>query len=147
MEASVRVREGDRHDLPLMVRLEGESFAEPWTRQMLDDSLHAPQVTCLVAEEDGEAVGYCLFSCAADEAEVQSIAVSVGHRRRGVGRALVAALVSRARETGARRVWLEVRRANRAAAALYRSCGFTARGTRHSYYADGEDAITMARSV
>jgi GNAT superfamily N-acetyltransferase len=45
-------------------------------------------------------------------------------RRRGVGRAILAALSRRARESGAERMYLLVERANRAASALYRRASF-----------------------
>lgn len=49
-------------------------------------------------------------------------------RGRGVGRALVDAVVTFARDAGSDELRLEVTEGNDAAAALYRSCGFVANG-------------------
>jgi ribosomal-protein-alanine N-acetyltransferase len=42
---------------------------------------------------------------------------------------------------------LEVRASNTAAQRLYAGAGFERRGKRRGYYADGEDAIVMGRSL
>jgi ribosomal protein S18 acetylase RimI-like enzyme len=49
-----------------------------------------------------------------------------------------------ARSYRARHVYLEVRKSNDAALALYRSLGFASVGIRAKYYSDDEDAIEMA---
>jgi ribosomal protein S18 acetylase RimI-like enzyme len=56
---------------------------------------------------------------------VHDLAVLPAHRRRGVARALLAAVEEAARREGAAKVTLEVRLDNAPAQALYRACGFT----------------------
>ncbi len=56
---------------------------------------------------------------------VHDLAVLPAHRRRGVARALLAAVEEAARREGAAKVTLEVRPDNAPAQALYRACGFT----------------------
>lgn len=80
----------------------------------------------------------------AGEAEILTLAVVPGLRRRGRGRALLEAALARARADGARRVFLEVSAANEAAAALYGAAGFREVGLRRRYYADGTDALLLA---
>lgn len=75
-----------------------------------------------------------------------SLAVSPGHRRAGVGRALMGAALSYLRgrtET----VSLQVRVGNAEAIRLYRSFSFVERGRVKRYYPDGEDALVMALSL
>jgi len=74
-----------------------------------------------------------------------SLPVRAQARRRGLGRALLARAL--ADETGVEKVFLEVREGSRAARAFYEACGFVAVGRRRRYYADGEDAILMTRSL
>ena len=68
-------------------------------------------------------------------------------RGRGLGRALVVALLERLRGQGARRVSLEVRSRNAPAIALYRSLGFENEGVRPKYYRDGEDALVLGAAL
>jgi [ribosomal protein S18]-alanine N-acetyltransferase len=92
----------------------------------------------------GEAIGFLLAWLVADELHVIHVATAPHCRRRGVGGALMRALVTQARSRRARLVLLEVRRSNRAAISLYRAHGFSAYGVRRGYYAEGsEDAIEM----
>ncbi|MBM4295331.1 MAG: GNAT family N-acetyltransferase, partial [Deltaproteobacteria bacterium] len=65
-------------------------------------------------------------------------------RRRGVGRALLAEALRRAREEGAGAAWLEVRPSNTDALKLYESFGFMEVGVRPKYYGDNqEDALVL----
>ncbi len=80
----------------------------------------------------------------AGEAELGNLAVARGWRRRGVGRRMLDWALARARERGARRIFLEVRLSNRAAQALYERRGFVQVGLRRRYYrAPTEDARVL----
>lgn len=70
---------------------------------------------------------------------VLALGVHPERQRRGVGRALMHALIERAREAGLTRLELYVRADNERAIALYRSCGFEHEGTRARFVrlADG----------
>jgi ribosomal-protein-alanine N-acetyltransferase len=91
--------------------------------------------------------GFLLAWDVADEVHLLDLVVARPARRAGVGFALVEALLAHARERGARLVLLEVRRSNAAAQALYRKAGFATDGERPAYYADGEDAILMQKTL
>jgi ribosomal-protein-alanine N-acetyltransferase len=108
-----------------------EEIARPWSRLW-------------VARDDaGAIVAFLVAWHVADELHVLNVATDARRRRRGFGRALVAACVAYAREERLRHVLLEVRRSNAAAIALYRGAGFFAMGVRPRYYPDDEDAIEM----
>ena len=61
----------------------------------------------------------------AEDCELEDLFVSPDARRGGLGRALVAAAIDRARERGARRIALDTAERNEAAVSLYRSFGFS----------------------
>lgn len=97
-----------------------------------------------VDDEDGRLVGYGVCSVVADEGEILNLAVEPRARRRGVGTALIAAMLDWLRARGSSRVFLEVRRSNEAAIGVYRQAGFIPLGTRYGYYRHPrEDALTM----
>jgi ribosomal protein S18 acetylase RimI-like enzyme len=62
---------------------------------------------------------------AAEDCELEDLFVSADARRSGLGRALLAAAIERARERGVRRIALDTAERNEAAVALYRSFGFS----------------------
>jgi ribosomal-protein-alanine N-acetyltransferase len=86
-----------------------------------------------------------------DEAELLTIATHPGHRRRGLGRAALAAFESEARARGAAIAHLEVAAENAPAIALYDVAGYRRTGLRRGYYrsADGApvDAVLMAKAL
>lgn len=73
--------------------------------------------------------------------------VAAGHRRRGVGRALLEQAVAWARDSRVRKLELHVFPHNAPAIALYERFGFVREGFRHAHYRRGDgfvDAILMA---
>ncbi|MBP1612417.1 MAG: ribosomal-protein-alanine N-acetyltransferase [Acidobacteria bacterium] len=133
-------------DLDRLLAVERECFAEPWSRALLDDELRGGpgHVALGVAGADGSLDAAALARLAVGTLEIQSVAVRPRARGRGLGRALVRALLERARAARAERADLEVRAGNAAAIALYASEGFVPVGRRRRYYGDGEDALLMS---
>ncbi|MGO1076725.1 ribosomal protein S18-alanine N-acetyltransferase [Inquilinus sp. CA228] len=127
------------------------AFGEAWAPDQLAQLLAGPGVFALIALDDaGAPVGYALGRVAADEAELLSIALLPGRRRRGGGRRLLDALIGRCVAAGAGALFLEVATDNAAALALYRGAGFHEAGRRRGYYKVGAamvDAIVMKRTL
>ena len=106
-----------------------------------------------VALESGEALGMAGGYYRAPEDEIPELWgmwVDPGARRRGAARALVEAVASWARESGARRLRAAVTDADisRPAAELYRTLGFVGSGEREPLRSDGSlEAIVMYRDL
>lgn len=98
-------------------------------------------------EAQGAPIAFLLAWHVADEFELLDVATAETARRRGLGRALLAELVSEARSLAASAIYLEVRPSNAAALALYLGAGFSEVGRRPRYYPDGEDALLLRREV
>ena len=108
--------------------------------RMADDGAY----TALCADEDGELLGFGYFQSVLDEGYVGDVAVWAEHRRRGVGRAIVEAMLEAGRAQGLAFLTLEVREGNLAARRLYELCGFETVGRRKNYYErPTEDAVLM----
>jgi len=91
-----------------------------------------------------EAAGFALTWQAADELHLLDLAVDAALRRKGLGRSLLEAVITDARQVGSRLLLLEARASNEPALALYRSAGFFVTDVRRAYYSDnGEDAVVM----
>lgn len=121
-----------------LARLELLCFADPWSREALQEELSNPCAHFIVALNGDTVMGYLGCHHIADEGFVTNIAVFPDYRRHGVGRTLVQAALSES----ITRLALEVRASNTAAIAMYRSLGFTEDGVRPRFYAHPtEDAI------
>ncbi len=135
------------NDLDAIEEIEKESFPDPWTRRMLAESLLSDRFFGVLLEENGVPVAYGGISFAADEAEIELVAVSEMYRRCGRGRKVVEDLLECARRKGVKKVFLEVRVSNAEAQMLYLKCGFRGLYARTRYYPDGEDAVVMTREL
>lgn len=133
----------ERH-LAALAEIEKACFHAPWSEAMLREELD--KGIFLVAEQDGQAVGYIGCQTVLDEGYITNVAVSPDCRRQGIGRALIAELVSCACAKELSFVTLEVRASNASALALYEGAGFGRVGVRKNFYsAPSEDAVLMTR--
>jgi [ribosomal protein S18]-alanine N-acetyltransferase len=122
--------------------------APQWPRGAYEAVLGSsfPRRIALVAEdsETGGPVGFVVAGLVPPEAELESIAVSAAHQRRGVARYLFGFLAGELGQCQVREVLLEVRESNQSALAFYTSLGFVEEGRRYGYYDEPvEDAILM----
>ncbi|MEP6729089.1 MAG: ribosomal protein S18-alanine N-acetyltransferase [bacterium] len=157
--ATLVVRQAEESDLPEVIRIERESFVDPWSADSFVSSLGLERMRFLVAEErresgsaaeagDSALLGYVIALILADEAEVADLAVSLDARRRGVGGALLDRVLEEVAERGVRSVYLEVRESNMAARSLYVSRAFRQVGRRRGYYRHPpEDALLLKRDL
>jgi ribosomal-protein-alanine N-acetyltransferase len=136
MSAGVSLRAMRWWDLPAVLRLEADLFPDDaWSPGMFWSELADVRMRrYVVAQERGRVIGYSGLAVAADQADVQTIAVARSHWARGVGAALLADLVAEARRRGCVRVLLEVRVDNDRAQRLYERFGFVRLGLRRGYY-------------
>lgn len=143
---SVSIEQMVAADAPRCAELERLLFAgdDPWSAQTFLDALAAGHYY-LSARNGDSLIGYAGLARVGVDAEIHTLAVDPLYHRRGVGRALLRAVLDRAR--GAT-VFLEVRTDNESAINLYRSEGFEVIGTRRRYYRpSGADAFTMRKLV
>ena len=149
----VLLRAADMADLDRLVKLAGTCPGAPqWSRttwaEVLDSTKQEERRNVLMAESGGKLWGFGVVGIAADQAEIESLAVDADARRQGMGRRLCEGLMRWAGMRGASRVFLEVRMSNQAALALYETLGFREAAVRKAYYREPiEDGIVMARKL
>jgi len=118
---------------------------------------HFP-ATFIVAEEDGEVVGYIMCRIETGtpsfkllgitkKGHVISIAVLPNHQHEGIGYELMREAMQSMVNYNAKECYLEVRMSNVPAVNLYKKMGFQITRTIGGYYADGEGAYVMARKL
>jgi [ribosomal protein S18]-alanine N-acetyltransferase len=146
-------RRAGEADVARVMEIEKDGFKHPWSRDLIERELgHAWSQILLACElgapEAERILGYIVFWLVHDEIHVLNVATAIEARRRGVGRALMAAAENAGRSRGARISTLEVRRSNEGAIALYRAIGYRQVGVRPNYYAEeNEDAIVMVKQL
>lgn len=133
-------------DIPAVSQIDRMSFSLPWPEQTYHYEVSANRLArCLVAEtEDGTVAAMIVSWLVVDELHIATIATHADYRRQGIGAQLLTAALQDGQRMGMRRAFLEVRKGNEAAQAMYRKFGFSVTGIRPKYYRDNdEDAILM----
>lgn len=155
----VEIAPMDASDLPAAIAIDLEAFTpgelgagaeEPHVvreRSLREELARAWARLRVAKEADGTVAGYSLYWHVVDEIHLLNVAVTIGARRRGIGRALVDELVAYGRANAVVRVLLEVRASNAPALAMYEALGFARFNVRPKYYADGEDAVEMSLAL
>jgi ribosomal-protein-alanine acetyltransferase len=148
-KAKIRVRIAKSSDLDDIYELDMQTFAMPWSKEALSyDILENDNAFVIVAEYEGEFAGYADIWTVLDEADLNSIAVRVDFRRKGIGDAIMLAMTEMLPANGVATINLEVRVSNMPAIKLYKKYGFNECGVRPGYYLDnGEDALIMKRET
>lgn len=148
-KARIRVRIAKSSDLDDIYELDMQTFAMPWSKEALSyDILENDNAFVIVAEYEGEFAGYADIWTVLDEADLNSIAVRVDFRRKGIGDAIMLAMTEMLSANGVATINLEVRVSNMPAIKLYKKYGFNECGVRPGYYLDnGEGALIMKRET
>ena len=150
--SAVELRLAAETDVDALAQLHARSFpADSWERRALARLLALPKMHTRVAALGAKPVGFILALVVAGEAEILTLCVDPGARRRGIARALLADLYAAARGAQSARIVLEVAADNEVARALYAAEGFTAVGRRPFYYrrpdAAAADALILAQRL
>ncbi|MDR0314845.1 MAG: ribosomal protein S18-alanine N-acetyltransferase, partial [Oscillospiraceae bacterium] len=112
----------------------------------LSDDLFNTGSILLVARAGEKVLGYIGMRFVLDECYITNIAVTLRHRREGIGKKLVIQACKEAKGREAVFITLEVRPSNEAALRLYEECGFLKEGMRTNFYTSpDEDGIIMTK--
>jgi ribosomal protein S18 acetylase RimI-like enzyme len=141
-----RIEPTSWRDLLAVRRLERAAFgpdAYPWY-ELLSLLTFPGVVNLKMVDANGRLVGYVAGDPRPSEgfSWIVTIAVDTVHRRRGLGRRLLAACEE---ALPTRRIRLTVRASNAGAIALYVQCGYKEISVWRRYYRDGEDGIVMEK--
>jgi ribosomal-protein-alanine N-acetyltransferase len=141
-----------RDDLHAVLDIEAEANPVPWGEAEFRPYLEGEPGSASGARAwvwaDPKLEGFLCAASAADEAELQAIAVAEGARGAGVGSELMRAFLGWAASAGLRTAHLEVRERNAGARRFYARWGFVETGRRPRYYRDdGDAALLLAKRL
>ncbi len=120
--------------LAQLLAIEQASFPDPMSELLLRDTLSHTSNLCFVVYETDTPIGFVIVQGIGDTADIVSIAIAPSHRRRGYARALLSHTLIALSQEGMRECFLEVRKSNAPALALYHALGFQQIGLRKNYY-------------
>jgi ribosomal-protein-alanine N-acetyltransferase len=143
------IRNATEDDLEAILKIEKLSYPPPaiaWSRDAFVVELDKPfaQFLVLTDDETDSVIGaYIVYWQLFDETHILNVAVSPDWRGLGFATRLIRHAINSAVQKEMKRVFLEVRKSNAAAAALYQKLGFFIDHIKPSFYENGEDAYFM----
>jgi len=140
----LRFRRMEHKDVEAVAAIESVSIIPPWSKESFEEAIEKEETYYVVCEAGGKIKGYAGMWIAADEAEITGVAVEPESRGTGLGQDIVRHLLEKGKELGVKNYFLEVRKSNANAIAVYEKCGFERVGERKDFYREpDEDAVVM----
>ena len=136
------VRLMKEEDLESVIRMEENSYPDPWKKEGFIEEINADHALALVMEDTTGVVGYAVSILTGEDADLVKITIDEKERRKGYGRKLLDEVLKELRNRGIQATTLEVRASNEPAITLYERTGFVSEGIRPNFYANPtEDAV------
>lgn len=141
---SVVVRDFRESDITAVSRMEERLFSCPWSEKSFSELLSRDYCLYLVAELNGEVIGFAGMTVSFDEADIDKVMVAEAYRGQHVALQLLESLFAKGAARGVEAYTLEVRVGNTPAIGLYKKTGFEEAGVRPKFYEKPvEDALIM----
>ncbi len=135
-------------DLVNIFAIEKDVFGkEAWTMAQLKEEYAGKDRQRLVAEINGEVIGYAGALKLGEVTDILTLTVKPEFRRRGIAREFLKRLIDWSRNQKVEAVMLEMRKGNIEAEPLYLANGFRHISQRPNYYGHGVDAIIMRKEL
>jgi len=144
-----------RRDVERLAEMQATCFDQPWGHASIAKTLGLSGAFALMLRDTTPAgrisAGFAIVQVVTDQADILTLGVVPGLRRRGHGSRVLAATIAEAARRGAKSIFLEVAENNVAGVGLYRRAGFEIIGRREGYYHDRDGrkvaAITMRAAI
>ena len=136
----------NKNHIAQIAELEKLCFNDPWSQNSIASELGNKLSLWLVAEENGNVLGYVGSQTVLGETDMMNIATHPDYRKKGIGTSLINALIDVLAEQGSHSLMLEVRASNDPAISVYKKLGFDEIGRRKNYYRNPkEDALILRK--
>lgn len=131
----ILIRQGRTSDTDRIYEIGTLCFTDVWRRETVTHDLEDNHSSWyIVAEVDGQVVGYGCFWFVADEGQLVNIGVDPAFRRRKLGELLLQKGIEEAKQREMKTMFLEVRVSNTPAQKMYEKFGFQNLGLRKKVY-------------
>jgi ribosomal protein S18 acetylase RimI-like enzyme len=145
----LRLRAYKPDDFEKLYAIDQECYepAVAYSRRDLRGYIQSPGAHCLVALADEVIVGFIVTEYARAFGYIVTIDVLSPHRRRGVGRMLLAEAERKLIANGVSEIMLETATDNPSTVAFWHKHGYRTRRVKKGYYPGGRDAFEMTKSL
>lgn len=146
----LEIRPATVADLDGLVKLENACFeTDKFSRRNYLRTLKKATAEIIVALVDHEIIGHVItfYRKNSKKSRIYSLAVANTFRNQGIANQLMSTAESNAAKRGCGQLILEVNEKNNAAVHFYKKQNFYIFGSYKSFYANGDDALRMAKNI
>lgn len=137
-----------RKDAIAVLKIEQESFPNPWSAVELYNALMKRNCIAMVAEWDGEIVGYVIYELNSDSMEIVNLAVKPDYRGLDIGGMLVTHITQKLTLDKRTACHIVVRETNLGAQLFLKKMGFMAIKILANFYSETtEDSYLFTYSL
>ena len=136
-----------RRDMPEVLGIEDESFEFPWLAEDFICCMRQRNCVVNVVEHEDQIVGYMVYEPHKDRIHLLNLAVAPSHRRRGIGRQMIAKVAGKLSPNRRRLLVLETCETNLDAQLFFRANRFRAIAVVRGFYDNGETAYRFGLPV
>lgn len=136
-------------DVQPVLLIEQSVQVAPWTEETFKICFQAGHQGWVI-EKDNQIIAFIIVATRPEECHILNLCVERAFQHQGFGRRLLLYALEHAKRNGVGIAYLEVRRSNHIAIALYKKMGFHFVGERKAYYpaeTGHEDALIFAKSI
>lgn len=135
-------------DMPQLLKIESSSQLAPWSEEVFNRCFELGS-TGWVVEQKGQIIGFIMILFQLEEVHILNFCIHPEHQHQGFGYQLLKYALDSIKKEGGTFAYLEVRRSNQKAIALYKKVGFKQIGERKDYYTLPalEDALVFAKDI
>jgi [ribosomal protein S18]-alanine N-acetyltransferase len=130
-------------DAHAIAQINDLSFKRPYELKTLTDYRKNTLRFTMVAEYQGQVVGFMCVRKQADQFYLGLLAVRPSHQRHGIGRTLVEWLIQALPRCGLKAIRLHTYTDPSGPQVLYKKMGFVVEGVTKDFYFDGSSALKM----
>ena len=130
-------------EIETVAQLEFEASNNPWSKKQLSESVSNPNNLGYLLLVQSKIIGYIIAMPSLDSADILNLAIHKDFKRKGYGSSLIDHLLMNLKKRDIKTLFLEVRKGNFAAIALYLSLGFEEISIRKNYYTKNSNQLSL----
>mgnify|MGYP001851551567 FL=1 len=142
---NITIRKMRQDDIEQCINIEKSHNIKILSREILENDLKKDSNYYLVATLNNTLIGYIGLSYVLDTADIISIVVKKDYTKKGIASLLLSEIISFCYKKEIKDIFLEVRKSNTPAQALYNKFGFFKISERKKYYNNIEDAYIYTK--
>lgn len=142
---NITIRKMRQDDIEQCINIEKSHNIKILSREILENDLKKDSNYYLVATLNNTLIGYIGLSYVLDTADIISIVVKKDYTKKGIASLLLSEIISFCYKKEIKNIFLEVRKSNTPAQALYNKFGFFKISERKKYYNNIEDAYIFEK--